>query len=70
MRLRLDTLEKTRLTYARLLRLRATGRLNPPTFRDLVYGFTSFLGYWKLEADIRLEEKLEALERKLDGGAG
>ena len=67
-RLRLNSLENTRKSYARILRMYARGELLPAFFRNLVYGMTGFLSYWKLEADLEIEKRLEAIERRLEQG--
>ncbi len=64
-RLRLNTLAEARASYARLLRLRAASRIESALFRDLAYGLSGLLQYWRTEADIRLEEKLTELEARL-----
>ena len=35
-------------------------------FRAMVYGFSALLSYFKLAADLRLEERLEAVESMLE----
>jgi len=64
--MRLNTLENARKTYARFLRAYAAGIIPSGYFRDIVYGFSGFLQYWKLEKDIEIEERIEALEAKID----
>lgn len=64
-RLALDSAASTRKTLARLIRLRFRGELDSATFRDLFYGANTLLGYDKLLADLRIEERLDALEAAL-----
>ncbi len=68
-RLRLNSLPAARGSFSRLLRLRAAGRLDSSTFRDLCFGMSTLLSFWKLEADIALQEKMDALEKRLEGMA-
>lgn len=60
--LRLNTLENARRTYARILRARFTGELDRETYRDLIYGFSTFIGFWKLEKTEELADRIDALE--------
>lgn len=66
-RLALDSAASTRKTLARLVRLRFRGEIDSATFRDLFYGANTLLGYDKLLADLRIEERLDALETALEG---
>ena len=36
---------------------------DPVRFKCLVHAFTVLLAYYKLETDLRIEERLEALEK-------
>ena len=60
--LRLNTLQNARRTYARILRARFTGEIDRETYRDLVYGFSTFIGMWKLQQTEELAERIDALE--------
>ena len=63
----LNSLENTRKTYARILRKYAAGELNRVVFRDLVYGLTGYLAYFRTEIELHelreLEERLSEVER-------
>lgn len=65
--LRLNSLENTRKTYARILRLYAKGGLDRELYRDLIYGLTGFLAYWKTEKDLEIEGRIAALEAAMRG---
>jgi len=65
MRLITTTQEATRKTLARILRYRLKGDIDDATARTLISGFNTMLGYWKLEADLRIEERLDRLEEQL-----
>lgn len=64
--LRLNTLQNARRTYARILRARFTGEIDRETYRDLVYGFSTFIGMWKLQQTEELAERIDALEAMLE----
>ena len=61
-RLSLDGAKQTRATLARLLRLRFRGEIDSVLFRDMFYGLNVALGYDRLLADLRIEERMDALE--------
>jgi hypothetical protein len=69
-RLGLDGAQATRKTLARLLRMRFRGELGSELFRDLIYGANTILGYDRLLADLRIEERLDALELQLAQAKG
>ena len=64
--LRLSSPKATRQTYARILRAYNTGDIESQKFRDLVYGMTSFLQYWKFEKDIDIEKRIDELEKVVE----
>jgi len=64
--LRLNSAEATRRSLARVVRLYDRGEIPDWRYRGLVYGINSLLGYWKLEADLRIEERLDELEARLE----
>ena len=41
------------------------GDIDRVLFRDLAYGMSVFLGYWKAEFELDVEKRLEALEEQL-----
>ena len=65
-RIHLNTLENSRKTYARLLRKYAAGELDRTVFRDLCYGLTGYLAYFRTEIELKelreLEERIRELE--------
>ena len=64
--LRLNTLENSRKSFARIIRMYSRGEIGRILFRDLAYGFTGFLSYWRLEKDTEIEARLEAIEAALE----
>ena len=64
-RLPMKTHDHARRTLARLMRAYHNGELESKKFRDLVYGLTTMLAYFKHAADLRIEERLEAIEDQL-----
>ena len=65
-KLYLNTLENSRKTFARLLRKYARGEIDRVLYRDLVYGLTGYLGFFRTEIELQtvreLEDRLKALE--------
>ena len=47
------------------IRLYMRGDIDRVLFRDLAYGMSAFLGYWKAEFELDVEKRLEALEEQL-----
>ena len=64
--LRLNTLPNVKRSYARIMRLYARGEIDRELFRDLCYGFTGFLGYWRLEADQEIIARMQDIEERLE----
>lgn len=69
LRLTLDTPHAARRTLARLSRMRFRGEITSEVYRDLVYGLSTMRAFDSLLADLRIEERLAALEAK-NGQAG
>ena len=69
--LRLNTLENSRQSLGRIIRMYSRGELDAVPYRNLCYGFSHYLSYWKVELDARIEERLDAIEDALlTGGKG
>ena len=69
----LKTLQNARRTYAQLLRgyrFKTDESLEGGRFRDLVYGFSVLLNYFKAENDAELLQRVEALEKLVSGMKG
>ena len=54
-----------RLSLARLIRLRYSGVLSTELFRDLVYGMSLLLQFFKHASDLEIERRLDEIERLL-----
>ena len=67
--LKLDTLENCRESYARVIHAYAQGEISENMARTLSYLFTGLLTYWKLEKDIEIEKRIEAIEATLKRAA-
>ncbi len=63
--LRLNTPANARRSLARIIRMRAKDEITEADYKSIVYGISSMLGYFKLESDLRIEERIEALEARL-----
>jgi hypothetical protein len=64
-RIALDTPKAARHSIARLCRMRFRGELTTEVFRDLIYGLSSLRAYDALLADLRIEERLDAIEASI-----
>lgn len=64
LRLTLDTPHAARRTLARLSRMRFRGEIGSDVYRDLVYGLSTMRAFDALLADLRIEERIAALEAK------
>ena len=60
--LRLNSLENSRKSFARLIRMYLADEMDRVMFRDLVFAMGGYLGYWKVEMETDIEERLTALE--------
>ena len=67
-RLTLNTLENSRRTLGRILREFHNGKMEERKFRAIMYGLGKFLEYWKLEKELDLEKRIQAIEEALDEG--
>jgi len=66
LRLPLDTIEATRKSLSRIMRLRLRNQIDRETFRDLVYAFSALNTTWKLQVAEDFEQRLADLEAKLN----
>ena len=62
MNLRLNSLQNTRKTLARLLREFNAGKIDEGRYKGLIYGLSILLQFWKAEQAAELEARLEAIE--------
>jgi len=63
--LRLKTSKSSKNTLARIGRAYAAGQIDAETFKNLTWFFSQFINYLKLEDNIDLLCRVEALERIL-----
>ena len=63
--LRLNTLENCRKSYNRIIRDYLAGGMDTETGRAVAYMLNGLLQYWRLEKDIEIERRLEAIEQRL-----
>ena len=63
--LRLNTLENSRKSYNRIARAYLSGEIDTEKARTLGYLMNGILQFWRLEADIRTEERLDEIEEML-----
>jgi len=62
----LSTLEESRKTYSRIVEAYAAGAISEQKARTLGYLMSNLLPYWKLESDVRLEERVEQIEKIME----
>ena len=70
--MRTNTAGNARVALSSLLRKREKHAIDDADFRSLTYGFSVLLGYFKHLDDMRVEERLDAIEAELErrrGGA-
>lgn len=61
-RINTATHEKARLSLGRLIRQYQAEEIESQTFRDIVYAMNTLLGFFKLDVEVKVEERLIALE--------
>ena len=66
--LRLNTLENSRRTYNRVARAYLAGEIDTEKARGLGYLLNGILQYWKLEKEMDVEARLQAIEDRLAEG--
>jgi len=64
--LRLNNLENTRKSYARIIKCYAKGDMSENMGRALSYMLTGYLSYFKLIKDLQIEDRIEKLENTLE----
>ena len=65
--LRLGSVKACRQSMTRLVREYGKGRVDSTTFRTTVWALGQLVTYWRLEKDLEIEKRIEALESKLEG---
>ncbi len=63
--LRLNTLSNSRKSYNRVARAYLAGEIDTEKARGLGYLLNGVLQYWRLEKDLEIEARLDAIEVKL-----
>jgi len=63
---RLNNVGNARASLATLIRKREKDEIDDADYKALVYGLSHLLAYLKTEADLRIEERLEALEKAVN----
>ena len=64
--LRLNTLENTKRSYCKLVRAFWANEVDESKARTAAYLLNGVLQYWRLESDLKNEERIERLEEWLD----
>jgi len=64
-RLGLSTITSSRRSLARLIRQYHTGKLDGSRAKVYAYLLSNLLAFFKLETDLRIEERIETIERRL-----
>ena len=66
--MRTNTAHHARVSLSSLIRKREKGLIDDADYRALVYGLSQLLGYFKHLDAVRIEERLDALEERLQRG--
>lgn len=66
--LRLNTPKNARRTLARIIRIYNDGAIDEVRAKTSAYLLTQLLGFFKFEKGLEIEERLAALEERIDGG--
>ena len=66
--LRLNTLSNAKRSYNRIIGAYLRGELSTEKARTMGYLLTGVLQYWRLESDLRVEERLDAVEAAIAEG--
>ena len=61
-----DTLVQCRETFGRITKAYAAGEISENQSRTIAYLLSQMLSYWRLESDLRIEERLAEIERRLE----
>jgi len=64
-KLQLNTPKNARNSYSRVMRLYTAGKVDHATFRNLVYAFSVLINLLRLEKDIEVEKRIEAIEKQI-----
>ena len=65
-KLRLNTLQNAKQSYNRIIQAYLRDEIPTDKARCLGYLLTGVLQYWKLEADLQIEQRLAAIEAALE----
>ncbi len=63
---KLNTLEGTREFYQEVIELFATAGISENNLRALCYALSGYLQYWRLIKDVEIEERIDAIEERLN----
>ena len=66
--MRLNNAANARASLATLIKKRERDEIDDADYRSLVWGLSQLLGYFKHLDDLRIEERLDALEERLQRG--
>jgi len=61
----LTTPEKARKRLARLISMQYKGEIEPIVYKNLVYGLSKLLEYFKLENDLQIVAEIAKIKEKL-----
>lgn len=66
--LRMGSVKSCRTTMVRLTREYAAGKVDDSTFRAVIWAMGQLISYWRLEKDLQIEARIEAIEKQLERG--
>jgi len=62
----LNTIEQTRRSFARVIRMYIKKKIGREEYRDLVYGLSSYANVFKIQKDLEMADMLNEIQEKLD----
>ena len=65
-RINTKTHNTARISLGRLIRSFQHGEVTEKDFRALVYGMNCLLGFYRLDCELEIEKRLEAIEDQLE----
>jgi hypothetical protein len=66
--LNLETLEDSRESFAFIINKYAAGEISEKQGRAFTYMLANYLKYWQVIKDVQIEERLDLIEERINGG--
>ena len=69
-RLPMKTHDSARRTLGRIIKAYHAGEMESKEFRDLIYGFSALLAYFRLDTELRIEKQMAEVREMIEEGFG